>query len=202
MGKQNGRAETEIKPSGDASKVPGSAAPALTECRCSVVLPPPPEPWGEGSNWGQAAEDSSRRVVLSSSGHDSGAGLAFPSSFHLHTPFEMVLLWPQLWLCWQCLPFIIYSNFSCLPFWPCVHLVPLVSPPLHSPTFSDPKICDRQRSNTLVNATGKENDWPWHCLSSFLSFLISWEFLGLSESCPRVWEIREQTCSFSSMTML
>lgn len=41
MGKQNGRAETWIKFIGDASKVPGSAAPALTKCRGTVVLPPP-----------------------------------------------------------------------------------------------------------------------------------------------------------------
>lgn len=144
MGKQNGRAETKIKPTEDASKIPGSAGPAPSEGRCSVVPPPPPGPWGEGSNWGQAAEDRSRRVVLSSSGPDRSAVLAFPSSFLLCS----LAIWYSC-VCWQCLPFTIYSNFSCL-----LSLALCTSGPacLSSPAQShllraDPKIGD---SNTAT----------------------------------------------------
>lgn len=150
--------------------------------------PSSPGPWGEGSSWRQAAEDRSRRVVLSSSGHDSGAGLAFPSSFRLHT----LVIWNGTavttavsLLAVPTLHHLFNDDvFSCL-----LSLALCTSSPtcLTSSAQShllraDPKICDRQPSNTLVNATREENYWLLHCLSSFLSFLTSWDLPRLSES--------------------
>lgn len=152
---------------------------------CSVVLPPPPGPWGDRSSWGKAAEDRSRRVVFQAVVMTVVQVWLFPLSFTCAVRmFEMILLWPQLCLCWLCLPFTIYSNFSCL-----LSLALCTSSPtcLSSPAQShllraDLNICDAQHSNTLVNSAGEENNWPLHCLSSFLSFLTAWDFPGLSES--------------------
>lgn len=105
-----------------------------------------PGPWGEVSGRRQAAGGRSRRVLLSSSSHDSAGRFSF--SLFISSVWSGHLKW------YCCDRICVFAGTACpscsiqtshfFPLWPCVHLVPpALAPAAQSRLLrADPYVCD------------------------------------------------------------